>query len=66
MQLVGLSALEYDEQYYAEHKDANLDYLGHGYWQEEYAKWYLKVYPKVLPYLMVDVPVAQYLMDSRS
>jgi len=38
MQLVGLSALEYDEQYYAEHKDANLDYLGFGYWQEEYAK----------------------------
>jgi SAM-dependent methyltransferase len=38
MQLVGLSALEYDEKYYQEHKDASLDYLGHGYWQEEYAK----------------------------
>jgi ubiquinone/menaquinone biosynthesis C-methylase UbiE len=38
MQLVGLSALKYDEQYYEEHKDADLDYLGHGYWQEEYAK----------------------------
>jgi ubiquinone/menaquinone biosynthesis C-methylase UbiE len=46
MQLVGLSALEYDEQYYAEHKDANLDYLGHGYWQEEYAKMVSKGLPQ--------------------
>jgi ubiquinone/menaquinone biosynthesis C-methylase UbiE len=46
MQLVGLSALEYDEQYYAEHKDANLDYLGHGYWQEEYAKMVSKGLPE--------------------
>lgn len=46
MQLVGLSALEYDEQYYSEHKDANLDYLGHGYWQEEYAKMVSKCLPQ--------------------
>lgn len=45
MQLVGLSALEYDEQYYQEHKDANLDYTGHGYWQEEYAKMVSKGLP---------------------
>ena len=38
MQLVGLSALEYDEQYYAEHKDADLDYLIKGYWQESYGR----------------------------
>lgn len=38
MQLVGLSALEYDEQYYSEHKDANLDYLIKGYWQESYGR----------------------------
>lgn len=46
MQLVGLSALEYDEQYYQEHKDANLDYTGHGYWQEEYAKMVSKGLPQ--------------------
>lgn len=46
MQLVGLSALQYDEQYYTEHKDANLDYLGHGYWQEEYAKMVSKGLPQ--------------------
>lgn len=37
-QLSGLSALEYDEQYYEEHKDANLDYLIKGYWQESYGR----------------------------
>ena len=33
-----LTVTEYTEAYYDEHKDAGLDYLGHGYWQEEYAK----------------------------
>jgi ubiquinone/menaquinone biosynthesis C-methylase UbiE len=32
----GLSALEYNEQYYREHADNGLDYLGHGFWQESY------------------------------
>jgi 2-polyprenyl-3-methyl-5-hydroxy-6-metoxy-1,4-benzoquinol methylase len=46
MQLVGLSSLEYDEKYYQEHKDAELDYLGHGYWQEQYAKMVSKGLPQ--------------------
>jgi len=33
-----LKVTEYTQDYYDEHKDAGLDYLGHGYWQEEYAK----------------------------
>ena len=33
-----LKVTEYNQDYYDEHKDAGLDYLGHGYWQEEYAK----------------------------
>lgn len=33
-----LKTTEYTKDYYDEHKDAGLDYLGHGYWQEEYAK----------------------------
>lgn len=31
-----LKSLEYNEDYYQEHVDAGLDYLGHGYWQESY------------------------------
>ena len=33
-----LKVTEYTKDYYDEHKDAGLDYIGHGYWQEEYAK----------------------------
>lgn len=33
-----LKTTEYTKDYYDEHKNAGLDYLGHGYWQEEYAK----------------------------
>ena len=33
-----LTVTEYTEAYYDEHKEQGLDYLGHGYWQEEYAK----------------------------
>jgi ubiquinone/menaquinone biosynthesis C-methylase UbiE len=33
-----LTSLNYEESYYEEHKDAGLDYLAHGYWQESYAK----------------------------
>jgi len=36
-ELIGLKSLEYNEDYYEEHKEAGLDYLGHGYWQESYA-----------------------------
>ncbi len=33
-----LTSLEYDKKYYEEHKREGLDYLGHGYWQESYAR----------------------------
>ena len=36
-QMPGLTSLEYNQDYYEEHKTAGLDYLGHGYWQESYA-----------------------------
>jgi ubiquinone/menaquinone biosynthesis C-methylase UbiE len=38
MLIQNLTVTEYTQEYYDEHKDAGLDYLGHGYWQEEYAK----------------------------
>jgi len=38
MLIKNLKVTEYTEDYYNEHKEAGLDYLGHGYWQEEYAK----------------------------
>ena len=38
MLIQNLTVTEYSQEYYDEHKDAGLDYLGHGYWQEEYAK----------------------------
>jgi ubiquinone/menaquinone biosynthesis C-methylase UbiE len=31
-----LTSLEYSQEYYEEHVDAGLDYLGHGFWQEQY------------------------------
>lgn len=31
-----LKSLEYNQEYYKEHAEAGLDYLGHGYWQESY------------------------------
>lgn len=33
-----LYVTEFNKDYYEEHKAAGLDYLGHGYWQESYAK----------------------------
>jgi ubiquinone/menaquinone biosynthesis C-methylase UbiE len=38
MLIKNLKVTEYTEDYYDEHKEAGLDYLSHGYWQEEYAK----------------------------
>lgn len=32
-----LKSLEYNEDYYKEHVEGGLDYLGHGYWQQSYA-----------------------------
>ena len=29
---------EFNKDYYEEHKESGLDYLGHGYWQEAYAR----------------------------
>lgn len=37
--LKGLNATGYTEQYYWEHQQAGLDYLGHGDWQLEYGRW---------------------------
>lgn len=34
-----LTAVSYDRSYYEEHKQAGLDYLGHGQWQQEYGQW---------------------------
>ena len=36
IQMPNLTALDYSQQYYEEHAAAELDYLGHGYWQESY------------------------------
>ena len=36
--IVGLTVTEFNEDYYTEHAEKGLDYLGHGYWQKEYAK----------------------------
>lgn len=36
--IIGLTVTEYNEDYYTEHAENGLDYLGHGYWQESYAK----------------------------
>lgn len=32
-----LTSIEFSQNYYLEHKNAGLDYLGHGFWQESYA-----------------------------
>jgi ubiquinone/menaquinone biosynthesis C-methylase UbiE len=34
-----LQSKSYGEQYYNEHLNAGLDYMGHGKWQEDYGKW---------------------------
>lgn len=34
-----LRSKSFDQAYYAEHKDAGLDYLGFGGWQQNYARW---------------------------
>ena len=34
-----LTAVVYDRQYYEEHRQAGLDYLGFGDWQREYGRW---------------------------
>lgn len=36
--MIGLTVTEFNEDYYTEHAEKGLDYLGHGYWQKEYAK----------------------------
>lgn len=39
-----LTAFNFDREYYEEHKEAGLDYLGHGIWQEEYGRWLCEVF----------------------
>jgi ADP-heptose:LPS heptosyltransferase/SAM-dependent methyltransferase len=34
-----LRATAYDERYYREHREAGLDYLGFGEWQQRYGRW---------------------------
>ncbi len=34
-----LTSFSFDKIYYDEHKEAGLDYLGHGDWQSQYGKW---------------------------
>lgn len=34
-----LTATSFDEEYYEQHKDAGLDYTGHGEWQITYGQW---------------------------
>lgn len=41
--LPGLNATSFGEQYYTEHVNAGLDYLGHGDWQRDYAAWLVDV-----------------------
>jgi ADP-heptose:LPS heptosyltransferase/SAM-dependent methyltransferase len=37
-----LRATKYDECYYLEHRQAGLDYLGYGNWQQRYARWLIE------------------------
>ncbi len=34
-----LTATSFDRRYYEEHREAGLDYLGHGDWQHAYGRW---------------------------
>lgn len=38
---MNLTVTEFNEAYYDEHKAAGLDYLGHGWWQQSYARMVL-------------------------
>ena len=38
-----LRSLKFNEDYYREHAEAGLDYLGHGYWQESYGRMIVDV-----------------------
>lgn len=37
--LRGLRSTSFGRDYYEEHREAGLDYLGHGDWQEQYGRW---------------------------
>ena len=37
-----LSSKAYNARYYEEHKQAGLDYLGYGEWQEQYGQWLIE------------------------
>lgn len=37
-----LRSTSYDRRYYEEHRQAGLDYLGHGPWQLEYGRWLIE------------------------
>ncbi len=58
MLIQNLTVTEYNQEYYEEHKDAGLDYLGHGYWQEEYAKMVIQACNTPSRGLVVDAGCA--------
>jgi SAM-dependent methyltransferase len=39
-----LTATDYGEEYYAQHRDAGLDYLHYGDWQRRYGRWLVDVF----------------------
>lgn len=45
-----LTATTFDQAYYEEHRDNGLDYRGHGWWQQSYARMVQQVFPaRTLP-----------------
>lgn len=58
MLIQNLTVTEYSQEYYDEHKEAGLDYLGHGYWQEEYAKMVVEACKTPSRGLVVDAGCA--------
>jgi SAM-dependent methyltransferase len=58
MLIQNLTITEYNQAYYDEHAQQGLDYLGHGYWQEEYAKMVTEACKTPIEGLVVDAGCA--------
>ena len=58
MLIQSLTITEYNQAYYDEHAQQGLDYLGHGYWQEEYAKMVTEACKTPIEGLVVDAGCA--------
>jgi 2-polyprenyl-3-methyl-5-hydroxy-6-metoxy-1,4-benzoquinol methylase len=39
-----LKSVKFDEAYYREHKEAGLDYLAFGPWQQQYGRWFVECF----------------------